>query len=60
MNGDNSLNLGERLEQGILLARKRMLQEKSLHGQDVILGNGKGGIVRVPARIVIAANKDYQ
>jgi len=59
-NNSSSQNLGERLEQGILLARKRMLRDKSLRGQDVILGDGKGGIVRVSAKDFIAKHKDYQ
>jgi len=53
-------NMREKLEQGILLARKRMLREKSLRGQDIILGDGKGGIIRMPAKDFIAANKEYQ
>lgn len=60
MENNSTQNLGERLEQGILLARKRMLHEKSLHDQDVILGDGNGGIVRIPAKDVIASNKMYQ
>jgi len=59
-NNSGSQDLGEKLEQGILLARKRMLREKSLRGQDIILGDGKGGIIRMPAKDFIAANKDYQ
>lgn len=59
MSNNDPRNLGERLEQGILLARKRMLHEKSLRGQDLVLGDGNGGIVRVPAKDVIAAHKEY-
>jgi len=53
-------SMRQRLEQGILLARKRMLHEKSLRGQDVILGDGNSGIVRIPAKEMIAAHKDCQ
>lgn len=58
MNSDlNKLDIGERLEQGIRLARKRMLQEKALRNQDVIVGDGNGGIVRIHAKDIVA---DYQ
>lgn len=52
--------LGKRLEEGIILARKRMLHEKALHGQNIILGDGKGGIVSVPAKDIIAQYPMYQ
>lgn len=52
--------MGKRLEQGIFLARKRMLHEKALHNRDIILGDGKGGIVRVSAKDFLAEHKEYQ
>lgn len=52
--------MGKRLEQGILLARKRMLHEKALLNRDIILGDGKGGTVRVSAKDFLAKHKEYQ
>lgn len=53
-------DIKEKLEQGIFLARKRMLHEKALHNRDIILGDGKGGIVRVSAKDFLAEHKEYQ
>lgn len=54
------LEFGKKLEQGIHLARKRMLHEKALRGQDVIIGDGKGGIMRIAAKKYITEHAEYQ
>lgn len=52
--------MGRKLEHGIFLARKRMLHEKALHNQDVILADSNGEIIRVPAKDIIASRKEFQ
>lgn len=52
-------NLGDQLEQGIKIARKRMLQEKALHNQDVIMSDRKGGIIRMPAKEALVKYEKY-
>lgn len=52
--------MGRKIERGIFLARKRMLHEKALHGQDLILADDNGNIVRVPAKDIIANHKEFQ
>lgn len=52
--------MGRKIEHGIFLARKRMLHEKALHGQCVILTDSNGDIVRVPAKDIIASRKEFQ
>lgn len=52
--------MAKKLEHGIMLARKRMLHEKALHNQEVILGDSDGRIYSVPAKEIIANYKEYQ
>lgn len=59
-NKHNTSNLGERLEQGVILARKRMLHEKALHDRDVIISDDNGNIVHIPAKEIIATHAEYQ
>lgn len=53
-------DLGRKLEYGIILARKRMLHEKALRNQDVIITDSNDRIIRVPAKDIIAARKEFQ
>ena len=45
---------------GLNLAEKRMLPEKALHEEDVIMQSADGVIRRVPAKQVIAENAIFQ
>lgn len=53
-------NLGKKLEYGIFLARKRMLHEKALRNQDVIIADNNGRIVSISAKEIIATHKEFQ
>lgn len=57
---DKSISRGELISKGVLLARKRMLHEKALHNQDVIISDRKGGIISIPAKEIIEKYKEYQ
>ncbi|MBQ8223126.1 MAG: ribosome recycling factor [Bacteroidales bacterium] len=46
----------EKLNAGLELAEKRMLQEKSMRGEDVVIYTEDKGIQHIPASQVIANN----
>ena len=46
----------EKLKAGIELAGKRMLQEKAMRGEDIIVSADGKTIQRIPASQVIASN----
>ncbi|MBP3849386.1 MAG: ribosome recycling factor [Prevotella sp.] len=50
----------EKLCRGLEIAEKRMLQEKALRGQDVIVCGTDMVIRRIPAKQVIAENPVFQ
>ena len=41
--------LTEKLQYGLALAERRMLEEKALHGQDIVICNDDDTIERIPA-----------
>lgn len=45
----------ERLQYGLDLAERRMLEEKALHGQDIVVCTDDNTIKRIPAREALAA-----
>ncbi len=45
----------EKLRHGLELAEKRMLEEKALRGQDVIVCDAHNNIQRIPASQVLAS-----
>ena len=45
---------GEKLKYGLDLAERRMLEEKALHGQDIVVCDPDGNIQRIPAQQAIA------
>ena len=45
---------GEKLKYGLDLAERRMLEEKALHGQDIVVCDTDGNIQRIPAQQAIA------
>ena len=47
----------EKLKAGIELAGKRMLQEKALRGEDIIVCDADNNIQRIPASQVIVSNQ---
>ncbi len=50
----------EKLNAGLELAEKRMLQEKSKRGESVVIYTEDKGIQHIPASIVIANNNIFQ
>ena len=47
----------EKLKAGIELAGKRMLQEKAMRGEDIIVCDADNNIQRIPASQVIASSQ---
>lgn len=45
----------EKLHKGLDIAERRMLEEKALHGQDIVVCHADGTIHRVPAEEAIKA-----
>lgn len=54
------LELQDKIDEGLLMAEKRMLQEKALHDECVIDQNSDGAIQHIPAKQVIAENVLFQ
>lgn len=50
----------EILRRGLELAEKRMLEEKALRGQSVVVCDKNDNIIRIPAKQVIADNPIFQ
>lgn len=48
----------EKLNAGLKLAEERMLQEKSMHGESVVIYTEDKGIQRIPAAQIIADRAD--
>ncbi|MBR5699112.1 MAG: ribosome recycling factor [Prevotella sp.] len=48
------------LEKGLLLAEKRMLQEKALHDQTIVVMGDDNTIKYIPAKEVIAEHAEFQ
>ena len=53
-------DFNEKLRRGLEIAEKRMLQEKALRGQDVVVCGTDQIIRRIPAKQVIAENPVFQ
>ena len=47
-------DLAERLRDGLAIAEQRMLEEKALRGQDVIVCDDNDNIQRIPAKELIS------
>lgn len=47
--------LQDKIDQGLQLAERRMLEEKALHGEDVIVCKDGETIQRIPAKEALAA-----
>lgn len=50
----------EKLRKGLELSEKRMLHEKALHGESVVVCDENNNIKYIPARQVIAENEIFQ
>lgn len=50
-------DFAEKLNYGLALAERRMLEEKALHGQDIVVCNKKGIIQRIPAKKALSNMK---
>ena len=46
--------LAEKLRVGLAIAERRMLEEKALRGQDIIVCDNNDNIQRIPAKELIA------
>ncbi len=47
-------DLDRKLDAGLRLAHKRMLEEKALHDETVVVSNAEGQIEYIPAKEVLA------
>jgi len=53
-------DLSRKIDKGLELAEKRMLQEKALRGESVVVCDKDNNIQRIPAKQVIAENRIFQ
>ena len=49
MSNKEIAEFGEKLQYGLDLAERRMLEEKALHGEDVVVCTDNNTITRIPA-----------
>jgi hypothetical protein len=47
-------NFTRKLETGLRLAEKRMLEEKALHDETIVVSDPNGGFEYIPAKEVLA------
>ena len=60
MSDKEYMEYSKKLDEGLLLAEKRMLQEKALRGEDVVVCDSNNNIMRIPAKQVIEKNVIFQ
>ena len=60
MSDKEAREFSEKVNRGLELAEKRMLQEKALRNEDVIVCGDDNVIRRIPAKEVIANNPMFQ
>ena len=60
MSNSEIKKLTTQLEKGLLLAEKRMLQEKALHDQTIVVMGDDNTIKYIPAKEVIAEHAEFQ
>ena len=60
MSDKEYMEYSKKLDDGLLLAEKRMLQEKALRGEDVVVCDSDNNIKRIPAKKVIEENVIFQ
>ncbi len=44
----------EKIEQGLRESRQKMLEEYALRNNSIVVGDGKGGTMEVPARSLLS------
>lgn len=59
MSDNDYLELSRKLDEGLLLAEKKMLEEKALRGQDVVVCDANNNIQRIPAKQIISESSIY-
>ena len=60
MSNKEMREFSEKLKRGLEIAEKRMLKEKALRGQDVIVCDENNNMRRIPAEEVISKNPIFQ
>lgn len=60
MSNREYFEFSKKLDEGLLLAEKRMLHEKALRGETVVVCDDNDQIVRIPACQVIAEHQIFQ
>ena len=60
MSDKEYMEYSKKLDEGLLLAEKRMLQEKALRGEDVVVCDSNNNIMSIPAKQVIEKNVIFQ
>ena len=60
MSENEVLEYSKKLNEGLKLAEKRMLQEKALRNEDIIVSSDGVTIRRIPARQILAENPSLQ
>ena len=60
MSDKDYLELSKKIDEGLRLAEKRMLEEKALRGESVVVCDSDNNIKRIPAQQVIAENSVFQ
>jgi len=46
-------NFTKKLDDGLMLAHQRMLEEKALRGESIVVSTEEGGIQYIPAREIL-------
>ena len=60
MSDKDYIEFSKKLDEGLLLAEKRMLQEKALHDESVVVCDNDNKIKRIPAKQIISENVIFQ
>lgn len=60
MSNKEYLDISQKIDKGLELAEKRMLQEKALRGEFVVVCDKNNNIRRIPAQQVIAEHHIFQ
>ena len=60
MSDKDYIEFSKKLDEGLLLAEKRMLQEKALHDESVVVCDNNNKIKRIPAKQIISENVIFQ
>gem|GEM_PF-3474472 len=50
----------ELISKGLTLSMKRMLHEKALHDEDVVMTDAQKNVIRVPAKQLLEQHPEYR